>query len=158
MSGLIIGTACPAHQRLTSLEQDSVLGAAHSPDRTNEVRTVCLISRFCTNTRNQEKDILPQSLHRHVLEEGRVYDGLTIPGRACLTSDEAGDQAVKAEAIERSVRELLQLVVIDLASDENAQEIFETLNARGAQLPAADLIKSFIFRKLLDSGANVELA
>src|SRR3974377_736994 len=48
------------------------------------------------------------------------------------------------------------MVVIDLAADENAQEIFETLNARGAQLTAADLIKNFVFQRLLDTGANVE--
>ena len=72
---------------------------------------------------------------------------------------DAGDPEqlhARAEAIERSVRELLQLVVIDLSAEENAQEIFETLNARGAQLTAADLIKNFIFQKLLESPADVE--
>ena len=48
------------------------------------------------------------------------------------------------------------MVVIDLAADENAQEIFETLNARGAQLTAADLIKNFVFQRLLEAGADVE--
>jgi hypothetical protein len=62
----------------------------------------------------------------------------------------------RAVAIETVVRELLQLVVIDLTIDENAQEIFETLNARGAQLTAADLIKNFIFQRLLETGSNVE--
>ena len=33
------------------------------------------------------------------------------------------------------------------------QEIFETLNARGAQLTAADLIKNFIFQRLVESDA-----
>lgn len=71
---------------------------------------------------------------------------------------QAGGQAVEARAaaIETAVRERLQLVVIDLAPDENAQEIFETLNARGAQLTAADLIKNLIFQRLLERGANVE--
>jgi hypothetical protein len=64
--------------------------------------------------------------------------------------------AARAAAIETVVRDLLQIVVIDLAVDENAQEIFETLNARGAQLTAADLIKNFIFQRLLESGSNVE--
>src|SRR3954471_6720017 len=50
------------------------------------------------------------------------------------------------------------MVVIDLAADENAQEIFETLNARGAQLTAADLIKNFVFQRLSESGAPVEEA
>lgn len=64
----------------------------------------------------------------------------------------------RAAAIETTVRELLQLVVIDLATDENAQEIFETLNARGAQLTAADLIKNLIFQRLLEAGTDVEEA
>lgn len=62
----------------------------------------------------------------------------------------------RAAAIETVVRELLQIVVIDLTVDENAQEIFETLNARGAQLTAADLIKNFVFQRLLETGTNVE--
>jgi hypothetical protein len=64
--------------------------------------------------------------------------------------------AARAVAIETVVRELVQIVVIDLTIDENAQEIFETLNARGAQLTAADLIKNFVFQRLLETGANVE--
>jgi hypothetical protein len=62
----------------------------------------------------------------------------------------------RGAAIETVVRELLQMVVIDLAADENAQEIFETLNARGAQLTAADLIKHFVFQRLLELGADVQ--
>lgn len=71
-----------------------------------------------------------------------------------------GEKAVgaRAAAIETTVRELLQIVVIDLTLDENAQEIFETLNARGAQLTAADLIKNFIFQRLIETGTNVEEA
>lgn len=64
----------------------------------------------------------------------------------------------RADALEATARELLQIVVIDLAADENAQEIFETLNARGAQLSAADLIKNFIFQRLLIEGADTESA
>lgn len=52
----------------------------------------------------------------------------------------------------------MQMVVIDLTADENAQEIFETLNARGAQLTAADLIKNFVFQRLTELGVNVEAA
>jgi hypothetical protein len=48
--------------------------------------------------------------------------------------------------------------VIDLTADENAQEIFETLNARGAGLTAADLIKNFVFQRLMEQGVDVEAA
>lgn len=74
-----------------------------------------------------------------------------------LVADEENIPA-RAGAIERTVRELMQMVVIDLTADENAQEIFETLNARGAQLTAADLIKNFIFQRLTESGVDIEAA
>jgi GNAT superfamily N-acetyltransferase len=73
-----------------------------------------------------------------------------------LNSEGFDKAQIRANAIETVVRELLQVVVIDLGADENAQEIFETLNARGAQLTAADLIKNFIFQRLLEAGADVE--
>ncbi len=78
--------------------------------------------------------------------------------RAWLNADGPDKVMVRAEAIERSARELLQIVVIDLTASENAQEIFETLNARGAVLTAADLIKNFVFQRLLEQGADVEEA
>ncbi|MCF8477652.1 MAG: DUF262 domain-containing protein [Pseudolabrys sp.] len=65
---------------------------------------------------------------------------------------------IRATAVETVVRDLLQMVVIDLAADENAQEIFETLNARGAQLTSADLIKNFVFQRLLEAGTEVDKA
>lgn len=73
-----------------------------------------------------------------------------------LAADGESHLHPRAAAIETVVRELLQMVVIDLTADENAQEIFETLNARGAQLSAADLIKNFVFQRLLETGTNVE--
>jgi hypothetical protein len=78
--------------------------------------------------------------------------------RAWLNEASKDSVMARAEAIERSARELLQIVVIDLTVSENAQEIFETLNARGAVLTAADLIKNFVFQRLLEQGADVEEA
>lgn len=72
--------------------------------------------------------------------------------------EKGNDIQRQAEVIERTARDFLQIVVIDLAANENAQEIFETLNARGTQLTAADLIKNFVFQKLLESNADVEFA
>jgi len=86
--------------------------------------------------------------HRFFAEQARLWLHLNGPE----------DVSTRAVAIERTVRELLQIVVIDLTADENAQEIFETLNARGAQLTAADLIKNFIFQRLMESGVDVEVA
>ena len=78
--------------------------------------------------------------------------------RQWLSEGGAAEVENRANVIETVVRELLQMVVIDLAQDENAQEIFETLNDRGAPLTAADLIKNFVFQRLLESGADVQAA
>ena len=94
-----------------------------------------------------KKDRLPQA-HKYFSEQVRKW----------LSEGEKSDIATRADALETTARELLQIVVIDLAADENAQEIFETLNARGAQLSAADLIKNFIFQRLLMEGADTESA
>lgn len=84
--------------------------------------------------------------HRYFCEQAREW----------LSRGSAEQIGTRAAAIETVVRDLLQMVVIELGADENAQEIFETLNARGARLEAADLIKNFVFQRLLESGADVE--
>jgi len=99
------------------------------------------------NSLEYKKDRLPQA-HKYFSEQVRTW----------LSEGEDSDVAARADALETTARELLQIVVIDLAADENAQEIFETLNARGAQLSAADLVKNFIFQRLLMEGADTESA
>jgi GNAT superfamily N-acetyltransferase len=84
--------------------------------------------------------------HRFFSEQAREW----------LSRDGTEQGGARAAAIEAVARDRLQMVVIDLTADENAQEIFETLNARGVQLTPADLIKNFVFQRLLDSGADVE--
>jgi hypothetical protein len=87
----------------------------------------------------------------------QAHEYFTNCAREWLAADKEA-VPVRAAAIERAVRELMQMVVIELTADENAQEIFETLNARGAQLTAADLIKNFIFQRLTEAGDDVESA
>lgn len=52
----------------------------------------------------------------------------------------------------------IQLVAINLTEAENSQEIFETLNARGTPLTAADLIKNLVFQRLEAEGADTKQA
>ena len=94
-----------------------------------------------------KKDRLPQA-HKYFSNKTKKW----------LREGAESELLSRADALEATARELLQVVVIDLAADENAQEIFETLNARGAQLSAADLIKNFIFQRLLIEGADTESA
>lgn len=73
---------------------------------------------------------------------------------------EEGDAelARRAGALADVLNRGLQLVVIDLRANEDSQEIFETLNARGTPLTAADLIKNFVFQKLEQEGVDTEKA
>ncbi|PXW31282.1 UNVERIFIED_CONTAM: uncharacterized protein DUF1524 [Williamsia faeni] len=50
----------------------------------------------------------------------------------------------------------LQLVVINLDKNDNAQVIFESLNDRGTPLLPSDLIKNFVFQLLESHGVDVE--
>lgn len=49
-------------------------------------------------------------------------------------------------ALETALLGLLELVVIDLGTDDDAFVIFETLNARGTPLLASDLVKNFVMQ------------
>jgi hypothetical protein len=84
--------------------------------------------------------------HRYFSEQAREF----------LNAGEGGPSTERADALEIALRQLLKIVVIDLDVDEDAQEIFETLNSRGVKLSSADLIKNFIFQQLEDFGADSE--
>ena len=53
--------------------------------------------------------------------------------------------AVRLDALHTTLRDDLQVVVIDLEEKDDAQEIFETLNALGTPLLPADLVRNFLF-------------
>lgn len=60
-----------------------------------------------------------------------------------------------AEAF-NALRSALQVVVIDLEREDDAQVIFETLNARGQPLLPADLLRNFIFLRAARQGEPQE--
>ncbi|WP_447948841.1 GmrSD restriction endonuclease domain-containing protein [Microbacterium aurum] len=60
--------------------------------------------------------------------------------------DDGADQ--RAALLVGAVTERLEIASIRLEAHEDAQAIFETLNARGTPLSAADLIKNFIFQQV----------
>lgn len=62
----------------------------------------------------------------------------------------------RLETVWAVVRGKLQLVVIDLDKQDEAQVIFETMNALGEPLLPADLIKNYLFRQAMAEGADVE--
>ncbi len=57
----------------------------------------------------------------------------------------------------QAIKDDMQVVVIDLDDNDDAQVIFETLNALGTPLLPADLIKNFLFQSADLKNENVEL-
>jgi hypothetical protein len=174
-------TIIDGQQRLTTLQilLDVLrveLAATGSAQPAKRLQTLVLNPEpFCENEEDRFK-IWPTNRDQAAFSEIMSakapinYDGLEHGGsrltqahqyfaertREWLTAEGPGETAVRAAAIERVVSEQLQMVVIDLTADENAQEIFETLNARGAHLTAADLIKNFVFQRLTEEGEDVQ--
>lgn len=66
------------------------------------------------------------------------------------------DFEVRLESLFKAVREFLRLVVIDLGPDDDAQLIFETLNARGTPLLPSDLVKNHLFHRAQIDGLPIE--
>jgi hypothetical protein len=61
------------------------------------------------------------------------------------TETDASEQSRRLELLRITICELLKVVTITLEADDNAQVIFETLNARGTPLLALDLVKNSVF-------------
>ena len=77
---------------------------------------------------------------------------------AWLIDDGATTRDARIAALYSAVRDNARLVVIDLDEKDDAQLIFETLNARGTPLLAADLVKNSLLNELQKEGGNPELA
>lgn len=75
-----------------------------------------------------------------------------------LGAPDSEEYAVKAKELTDVLLDGLQLVSIELEASENSQEIFETLNARGTPLTAADLVRNFVFQRLEAEGGDTTKA
>lgn len=71
-----------------------------------------------------------------------------------ITETAVRQREAAVDALATAIATGLQLVTITLDASENAQEIFETLNARMTPLQPTDLIKNFLFQKLSQEGED----
>jgi hypothetical protein len=91
--------------------------------------------------------------------DGLIVDAYAyFQGTLSAWLQEAGDEAVglRATTLSDVLRHSLNLVVIDLGDDDEAQMIFETLNARGTPLLPADLVKNHLFRAAEAEGGDLD--
>ena len=79
-----------------------------------------------------------------LIAKGYLYFASTF--KEWLKTVNHSDPSTRLDALYRTIRDHLHIVVIDLERDDDAQEIFETLNALGTPLLPADLVKNFLFR------------
>ena len=86
----------------------------------------------------------------------RAHEYFTAAVTEWLDSD-ANGAAERAQTLTSVLTRGLQLVAINLTVNENSQEIFETLNARGTPLTAADLIRNFVFQRLAAEGEDTRV-
>lgn len=76
--------------------------------------------------------------------QGHQYFGLQID--EWLSQESKHDEDQKVQALLTALMGLIELVVIDVKTGDDAFVIFETLNARGTPLLASDLIKNFVLQ------------
>ena len=87
--------------------------------------------------------------------QAHLFFASAIRDWADVTGDPDKAQA-RLSALAKVLQQHLQIVVINLAPDDDEQLIFEALNDRGTPLLAADLIKNFIFQQCDEIGADVD--
>ena len=61
----------------------------------------------------------------------------------------------RIDALEAAATSMLQMVVIDLGSQDDPNLIFETLNARGTPLEQSDLVKNFVLSRERDQQNDI---
>jgi len=69
---------------------------------------------------------------------------------------DGADFEPRLDCLFKTLREYVRLVVIDLDPNDDAQVIFETLNARGTPLLPADLVKNLLFHRAQLAGDALE--
>ena len=61
----------------------------------------------------------------------------------------------RAEALQITLADMLQMVVIDLYDEDDPHVIFETMNARGTPLLQSDLIKNYVLSRTQSDDNNI---
>jgi hypothetical protein len=101
----------------------------------------------------------PEPRPRMIEAYAFFYDQLVeyfigIPAGTSVAADQP--LAARMEECFQALKNALQVVVIDLEQGDDAQVIFETLNARGEPLLPADLVRNYIFLRAARGGEPQE--
>ncbi|HEX4409838.1 MAG TPA: DUF262 domain-containing HNH endonuclease family protein [Xanthobacteraceae bacterium] len=96
---------------------------------------------------------IPLDFKDHPFARAYSYFSETITG--WLRSGQA-NLAEKADALSTALHQQIKLMALDIDPGEDAQVIFETLNARGTPLLPIDLVKNWLLREATRRKADVK--
>jgi uncharacterized protein DUF262/uncharacterized protein DUF1524 len=92
----------------------------------------------------------------NTIQEAYEYFSGVIRGWVHADDPQEDEVQPRHEALRIALSDLLQIVSINLEAGDNAQVIFETLNARGTPLLAMDLVKNAVFYRAQREDADVD--
>jgi uncharacterized protein with ParB-like and HNH nuclease domain len=84
----------------------------------------------------------------------QAHEYFSLQVREWIHAIDVDERSQRAHALNTALIGLLELVVIDLKTGDDAYVIFETLNARGTPLLASDLVKNFVLQRANSDGLN----
>jgi uncharacterized protein with ParB-like and HNH nuclease domain len=114
---------------------------------------------FNENIQNENSDILatnPKRKEEKTIKENYKFLKEKIKDELKSFSD----QSKKIQYIDGLKQRIFdfKIIWIKIENDEDAYSIFETVNARGADLTAADLLKNYLFGKLPKKEDGIDIA
>ena len=176
--GLIqVRTVIDGQQRLTTLQlliaAARSIAAEQGLDAPRKMFTTMLFNEdYLVRQPGEEFKVLPTQRDRQAFVEAigdgvvassgshRMHEAYRFFRSSILEwAGEGGDTADIAQrlaALSTAVWKRLVIVTIDLEHGDNAQVIFETLNARGTPLLAGDLVKNHLFQTAALQGAGID--
>lgn len=114
---------------------------------------------FCENIQKDTSDVIkskPKKKEEKAIKENYIFLKKGIKSELDLLQD----KSKKIQYLDNLKKKLFDFKVIwiKIENDEDAYSIFETVNARGEDLTAADLLKNYLFSKLPKQPDGIDFA
>ena len=135
-------------ERLSHLVTNSAVYRRDDPDKAFKVWPTINDQNAFRHAMNND---LPSDVHRET-RIVQAHNFFRTQVDSWLDHQFESGEAQAADALEHSVSELLELVVIDLTPADDPHIIFETLNARGTPLLQSEMIKNRILYEARSDG------